>query len=159
LTETEAYLAALRILTRSDRSVADLGKRLRQRNFPEEQVAAAIERCLALGYLDDRRLAGRLARTFSESGRAVGRRLLFEMKKRGIPAELAEAAIAELDTTLASEQVAGILLRRFPEFDPRTANPALRRRVLGFFQRRGYRLDEIFSAFDTLAETLEADAN
>jgi regulatory protein len=159
LTEAKAYLAALRILTRSDRSVVALGKRLQQKNYPEDEIKEALERCLKLGYLDDRKLAVTLARSLSESGRAVGRKLLFELKKRGIPAALAEAAIAELEGPVPSEQIAGILQRRYPEFDPRTADQAQRRRILGFFQRRGYRLDEIFSAFDALAEALDAADN
>jgi len=159
LTEAKAYLAALRILTRSDRSVADLGKRLRQQNYPEDEIKEALERCLELGYLDDGKLAGTLARSLSESGRAVGRKLLFELKKRGIPAELAEAAISELEGPAPDEQIVGILQRRYPEFDPRAADPAQRRRILGFFQRRGYRPNEIYTAFDALTEALDAADN
>lgn len=160
MTESRAYLAALRILTRSDRSRADLARRLRRQEFPEDQIEEALERCLKFGYLDDRRLADNLTRHFTTSGRAVGRRLRFELKKRGIPDELAEAALATSARDTANErQIGELLQRRFAEFDPRSANPAARRRVLGFFQRRGYRPDEILSAFALRADVLDNDLN
>jgi len=158
LTENKAYLAALRILARCDRSAADLGNRLRRSNYPNEQIEDALSRCRKLGYLDDRRLADNLARSMTESGRAVGRKLLFELKKKGIPTELAEAAVAAAgDSVDAGQQLLATLRRRFPDFDPRAPDPPQRRRVLGFFQRRGYRLDEIFAAFDALAELTTAE--
>jgi regulatory protein len=158
LTESRAYLAALRILTRSDRSLADLGNRLRQKNYPEDQIQAALERCLELGYLNDRKLAARLSRDLVENGRAVGRRLLQELKKKGIPQEIAEQAAQEAgEQVVAEQQIAELLQRRFPDFDPHTAEQAQRRRIIGFFQRRGYRIDEIFSAFDHHADRVESD--
>jgi regulatory protein len=158
LTESRAYLEALRILTRSDRSLADLSQRLRQKQYPEDQIQAALDRCLELGYLDDRKLAGRLSRDMVENGRAVGRRLLLELKKKGIPQDVAEQAVADAGKLVVVEQrLVELLQRRFPEFDPRAAEPAQRRRVIGFFQRRGFRIDEIFSAFDLLAESSGSD--
>jgi regulatory protein len=158
LTESKAYLEALRILTRSDRSEAGLSRRLRQKKFPEDQIQTALERCRELGYLDDHKLAGRLSRSMVETGRAVGRRLLLELKKKGIPQEVAEQAVVDAGKLIVAEQqIVELLQRRFPDFDPRTAEPTQRRRISGFFQRRGYRIDEIWSAFDLLAERTGSD--
>lgn len=160
MTESRAFLAALRILTRSDRSRTDLARRLRRQNFPNDQVEDAVERCLRLGYLDDRRLAENLAKQFTASGRAVGRKLRFELKKRGIPDELAEAALTATDREISNEQlIVELLQRRFAGFDPDSGDPGERRRVVGFFQRRGYRLDEILSAFTLWANRLDNDPN
>ncbi len=50
------------------------------------------------GYIDDQRLAQALARRFAESKRWGVRRILPELRQRGIPDPLAKEAVAELDT-------------------------------------------------------------
>jgi regulatory protein len=72
-------------------------------------------------------------------GRAVGHRILADLRQRGISEELAEQALAaareacDEDTLLAD-----LLARRFPDFNYNTASAKEKRRVVNFLQRRGF---------------------
>ncbi|TYO97494.1 regulatory protein [Geothermobacter ehrlichii] len=145
----DAYATALRLLTRRDYSCRGLAERLRQRGFAPDDVAAAIDRCRRLGYLDDRRFAERTARNLVAGGRAWGRRLLLELTWRGIDPELAEQA-CELACGGCDPEalIRDLAARRYPDIDFLRADAAARRRLVQFFQRRGFALATIFSALE-----------
>ncbi|PLX96132.1 MAG: recombinase RecX [Desulfuromonas sp.] len=145
-TESDPRAAALRLLTGRDRSEAEVQKKLLQFGFSAEQAEDARNYCREYGYLDDQRYALDRARMLIRSGCGVGAKVLLDLRRRGIEESMAQAALAqageEFDTlALLQEQ----LERRFPGFDYRRANDKLKRRVVSYFQRRGYLLDQIFS--------------
>lgn len=136
----------MRLLTGRDRSEAELKRKMLQLGFSAEQVDDAQQYCREYGYLDDRRFALERARMLLRSGRGVGSRILYDLHKRGVNEQFAQAALdqanEEFDThALLKEQ----LERRFPGFEYRQAEDKLKRRVVSYFQRRGYRLEQIFS--------------
>jgi regulatory protein len=140
----DAVLAlALRLLGRRDHSLAELRAKLSAKGCATDAIDRVSARLLELGYLNDARLAERLARTYAASGRGVGRRLVLELRKRGLPADLAQAA-----TTAArheTDEVAiarGLVTRRYPTFSA-TADLRERRRVVAFLQRRGFTMTTI----------------
>jgi len=135
---------ALRLLTGRDYSTSDLRRRLLERGCANEAVAAALERCLEFGYLDDRRYAMARARSLMAQGRAVGGRILLDLRQHGIAAELAEQALARARAEHDEETLLQDLLeRRFPGFDYSAASDRERRRVVHFLQRRGFPLGRI----------------
>jgi regulatory protein len=143
---TDPWEAALRLLARRDYGTAELERRLYDKGFAADAVARAISRGRELGYLDDARYAARLARTLVESGRAVGPRLVMELRRRGLADELIAAVMAGYreegdDQTALRELVA----RRFAAFDYAAADLRERRRVVTFLQRRGFSLDCILN--------------
>jgi len=138
------WASALRILTRRDHSQAELRKRLTDKGFDAEQIETTLQRCLDLGYLDDARYALTRAASLMNQGRAVGHRVLADLRQRGVSDELAEQALAAAregcdEDTLLEE----LLARKFPEFNYDTAPPGEKRRVVNFFQRRGYETGRI----------------
>lgn len=140
---------ALRLLTSRDRSEAELKQKMLQLGFSAEQAEDARQYCLEYGYLNDQRYAVERARMLMRNGRGVGTKILYDLLKRGIDEQSAHAALeqasAEFDTlTLLKEQ----LDRRFPGFSYRQAEDKLKRRVVSYFQRRGYHLDQIFSVLN-----------
>jgi regulatory protein len=149
LTESEAYLVALRILTRCDRSEADLRQRLQRRKLPDQEIEQALQRCRELGYINDQKLARHLASQLLRSGRAVGRRLQQELSRRGISRELAGSAAAEVERDFDQRQLLGEQLqRRYPDFDPQQASLQEKRRLVNYFQRRGFSAGLILEVLD-----------
>jgi regulatory protein len=143
---SDALAAALRLLTGRERSSAELGARLQQKGFPEELVAATLERCRELNYLDDRRFALERARALLRSGRAVGPRVLADLQARGIDREAAREALEQaLDGADETELLQALLRRRFPEFQPAVASDRERRRVIDYCLRRGFSSALVFS--------------
>ncbi len=142
-----AFDAALNLLARRDHSSAELTRKLTAKGFPAEEIDAAISRLHRLTYLDDRRYAEQWAARAVREGKAVGPRLRLELRRRGIPPEIADAAMAAAGENLDERRaIAELLGRRFVGFDPATATPQEKRRVVNWFQRRGFSLSAIFDS-------------
>lgn len=142
--------AALNLLARRDHSSAELSRKLAARGFAAEEIEEAISRLHALAYLDDRRYAEQWAARAVREGKAMGQRLRLELRRRGIPPEMAEAAMAAAaagEGLDERETIRELLLHRFAGFDPATATQKEKRRLVGWFQRRGFSLSAVF---DTL---------
>ena len=140
-----AFSAALRLLSRRDRSETELRQKLEQFGFSLSAIDSAVVKCCEYNYLDDNRYAIERARSLMRTGRGVGRKVLFDLRRRGITDELAQQAVVDAESefspaTLLKQQ----LQRRFPDFTYTTADQRERRRVIGFFQRRGFALGDIF---------------
>jgi regulatory protein len=140
------WATALRILTRRDHSQAELRKRLVDKGFDAEQIEATLQRCLDLGYLDDARYALTRAVSLMNQGRAVGHRVLADLRQRGVSEELAEQALAAARESCDEETLlADLLARRFREFNYDTAAAGEKRRVVNFLQRRGFETGHILN--------------
>ena len=136
--------AALRILARRDYSQAELRKRLADKGFDSERIDTTLQRCVELGYLDDARYALNRATSLMSHGRAVGHRILTDLKQRGISEELAEQALAAAREACDEDALlADLLTRRFPDFSYSTAPAREKRRVINFLQRRGFTIGRI----------------
>ena len=139
--------AALNLLARRDHSRAELSRKLAARGFVAQEIEAAIVRLHDLAYLDDRRYAEQWAARAVREGTAVGPRLRLELRRRGIPPEIAESAIAAAGEGLDERRAIGeLMVRRFAGFDPVSATPKEKRRLVSWFQRRGFSLSAIFDA-------------
>lgn len=146
MTADSPLAAAFRLLARRDRSEKDLADRLRRKGYSAEEVNAAVERCRELGYLDDQRFARQRARNLLASGRAVGPRLLAELKQQGVAEDLAQTAATEAADEIDPDRVLSQLLRkRFADFRYAEADDRQRRRVIQYFMRRGFSLSRVLS--------------
>ncbi len=143
---SDPFAAALRLLTRRDRSEAELREKLLQFGFSAAAVNDTLAKCREYAYLDDRRYALERARSLLRSGRGVGRKVLLDLRRRGIEESTAEQALENASSEFDSaDLLRDQLQRRFPDFAYATADERQRRRVIGFFQRRGFTLGEIFA--------------
>jgi regulatory protein len=86
------FAAALRLLARRDHFRAELAEKLRDKDFSEEEIEAAVARCAQEGYLDDERVARRFVERRAVSKGWGPRRLRLELEKRGASSEVAAAA-------------------------------------------------------------------
>ena len=136
---SDPWPRALRLLTGRDYSQAELRRRLLEKGFAETRIDDALQRCLELGYLDDARYALSRATSLMSRGRAVGSRILLDLKQRGISNELACQALEQARELCDEEELLRSLLqRRFPDFNYNSAPAKEKRRVVHFLQRRGF---------------------
>jgi len=139
--------AALRLLALRGRSEEELRGKLRRKEFSEQDIAASLERCRQLGYIDDGRFAEERARLLLRQGRATGKRLLLELQRLGIDEGLARQALeAARDEHDEMELLEDLLDRRFPQFDYQSADDRQRRRVIHYFMRRGFTFTDVMDA-------------
>ncbi len=142
----DPWALVLRMLNRRDYSVAELRRRLTQKEIAPDQIETLLERCLELRYLDDARYAEQRARSLMRLGRGVGSRILLDLRQRGIDEATARQALEQARQELSDDAVLEELLeRRFPQFDYAVATDRERRRVIHFLQRRGFPLNHILN--------------
>lgn len=135
----KAREAALNLLSFRPRTAAELRRRLREKGFDEaiaDECAAALEQ---RGLVDDSSFAEMFVRDRVRLRPRGRRRLVQELRSRGVDAETAGAAIAEV---WANEGVSDVDLARevAAKWSPRTGEERLRarRRLFGFLARRGF---------------------
>ena len=133
-----AKLAAFELLARKAWSARELISRLKRRGAPDEIARAVVTELTTRGYVDD----ASFARFWAESrarGRRIGsRRLRQELLQKGIPRDLAAAAVAAaFEEAPEAERCLEAGRRRVPALlrrDGGRAAPRLR----DFLLRRGY---------------------
>ncbi len=137
--ETEREVAERTLLRRlrgRSLSIAEARAVLREREIEPDASEALLERFQSLGYLDDGALAEQLIHAGSER-RGQGRRVIAQtMAKRGIPRDVADAALAALpdDDEERALEFARSKARSMTSLDRDTAL----RRLTGQLARRGY---------------------
>lgn len=124
---------ALHFLGYRARSRGEVRERLRRYGYAEQTVEGVIGRLEELGYLDDEEFARAAAR---EKARRYGpRRVLGELRRSGVDAELAQGVVDdEFAHRSELEEARSLAARRYN----REGSDAEARRVYGFLMRRGY---------------------
>lgn len=134
-----AYAAGLAMLSRRDLSVAQLRERLARKEHPADAIDEAVARLLAVGALDDRRVALSAARTETEVKSRGRGRVLRRLQALGIPPDIAESAVQEVFGAVDERA----LLERALERRLRGPSPAIRdqahfRRLFQQLVRQGF---------------------
>ncbi|MGH3497161.1 MAG: regulatory protein RecX [Nocardioidaceae bacterium] len=134
---TVARRIALRRLTDQPRTRADLAQALAKRNVPDDVAVPLLDRFEEVGLLDDAAYA-RAWVSSRQAGRGLARRALaVELRRKGVPDDVANAALDELDPDAETETARRLVRRKLTS----TAglDPAVRRRrLVGLLARRGY---------------------
>lgn len=135
---------ALNILSRRDHSEVEVRRRLSAKGFLPEIIDEVIAGLREAGYLNDRRFARVYAESAIRNGRGFGFRLRLDLSRRGIDEELIADTMDEVDAEYDEiATLTGLMAKKFTGFDPRQADDRLKRRVVGYFQRRGFSLAAI----------------
>lgn len=128
-----AYARALALLSRRERSCAELKSRLAARGMDAEEIDAALERLKQHGFQSDERFAELLARSRIAQGHGPIR-ILAELRQHGIDEAEARAAIETEGPDWSS--LATQLCRR--RFRGSAEDHAERVRRANFLARRGF---------------------
>jgi len=146
----EAETTALRILGGASQSGVALERRLLQRGFSRPAAADAVERCRALGYIDDRALATSVVERHRRAGHGRSR-MLADLRARGVGGEVAAEAVSVVaeDEQQTAIEAARHLLER--ELRRGELNDRGRRRVAAALQRRGFAGDVVVRALRAIA--------
>ena len=152
LADVEAsYRVAVRMLVSRPRAVNEVLRRLRHRGHDPSAVARAIGRLEETGLLDDEEFARHFARVRSAKGHGPSR-LLTDLLARGVERRLAERAI---DEVLAAEdfdpvsQARALAEKRIQQLGD-LPGAKLKRRLLSYLGRRGFRGYEVTGMVDEL---------
>ena len=127
----------LRKLHSHDMTVREAELWLNEQFASREEIADWVEKFTRLGYLNDERLAVELATRLSERKGQSRSIISRELRRRGVDASAAEAALDGLDSGAEENQAAELAFTRVRQFS-RLDDATAERRLVGFLSRRGY---------------------
>lgn len=145
MSQSSAYEYALKLLTARSYTARSLLRKLTQKGIAPEEARAVLDRLEASGLVNDAKFAEQYARTKVLTSGASKRRVVQDLRRKGIAESLANTAIAqlfadeEIDSAAMAEKAARKKLAQMGDLEPLV----LRRRLFGFLARRGYELDDI----------------
>ena len=140
-----AYEYALKLLTARSYTARSLRRKLTQKRIPEPEAQGVIDRLEGNGLLDDAKFAEQYTRSKVLVSGASKRRVMQELRRKGIAEPVAKSAIdrvfadEEIDPLAIAEKTGRKKLAQLGDLEPLV----LRRRLFGFLARRGYDLDDI----------------
>lgn len=162
------YEQALRLLARRSHTAAELEAKLAKKSRSEEDVSAVLARLRGHGYLDDARVAADHA-ILRRDGPLLGRRrVLAELRRRGVSEAVAEWAVERVYGEVDESQLARRFLRKKLGSTPAGAAAPDRKAALRLYRaltRAGFGPASILDALhsvsadeELLDQLAEADA-
>jgi regulatory protein len=150
-TESERAIdLAYKAVARRDLTVAELRTRLERKHVPPEAIDDAVAELQETGFIDD----ARYARQFAEDKREIDRwgtdRIATDLRRRGIPPQLIDAALTTHDRDSEMRTALLLLRQRYPRA-PRDDRE--RDRAWQMLVRRGYSPDLSYDAIRTWERT------
>jgi regulatory protein len=153
-----ARLAAFDLLARKSWSGRDLTRRLRRRGASAEIAQAVVADLTERGYVDDQAFARWWAEARARGRRVGSRRLRQELAAKGIPREMADAAVsAAFEEVGESERALQAGRRRLPALLRRQPARAAAR-LADYLLRRGYPASAVRAVVRTLLAERGAEA-
>lgn len=130
---------AMYLLQKMDRTEKQLRDKLRENEYPEDVIDAAIAYVASFHYIDDERYAANYVHCYQNKKSKM--QLKIDLLQRGITNEDMEHAFEEELTTSPEELIKGWLIKK--HYNSETADEGERRRVYQFLLRKGFRSEEI----------------
>jgi len=144
--ESEAlYAYGLRALERRALTEVELRTRLKMRAADAEDVESVIERLRSIGYVDDERTAESFARSRKEYSSLGKRRVLNDLRRRGIDESTAERIVIDSYSDCDEVELIRTYLRRRlgRRLEAKVADPKETARLYRALQRAGFHSDKI----------------
>jgi regulatory protein len=135
-----ARVLCLRLLTDRAHTRAELAEVLCQRGIPRAVADRVLGRFCEVGLIDDAAFADQWVRSRYRS-RGLGRHALAEeLRRKGVPGELAAGALAEVDEAAERRRARQLVSLRLRTLAVSTSDERERaaRRLLGMLARKGY---------------------
>jgi regulatory protein len=148
--------SAARFLGHRPRSIAEVRKNLKEKDFDEGVIDVALERLTALGYLDDRAFARYWVESRTHFKPLGTTALRYELRQKGVSEAVLLEVLETVDDESGAYAAAVPLLKRIRGVDRRTA----RQKLSTTLARRGFAFDVVRTALERLFDEVEEeDAN
>jgi regulatory protein len=136
---SKAKERAVQLISRRPRSVAEIERYLRNKDFDDHVIEQAITRLQEVGLLDDDAFARYWVEqrdTFKPRSHLALRQ---ELQQKGVNRAAIEAAVSDVDQTAAAQRAAEKQARRYQHL----SEDEFRNKLGGFLQRRGFNYEVI----------------
>ena len=149
----QAYNTAVRLLGSRDHSVAELTRKLRQREHDEDAISDSLEELTELNYVNDQRYAQLFTEQRVEKGSGP---LLIQSKlrERGIDQRLVAAALATFDGCWC-DYAQAVLEKRFDAQGICSREKRDEARIARFLASRGFAMSDALRALKAARAEIE----
>ena len=137
--------SALKLISFKDRTEKELKDRLSEKGYEENEIEETVEFLKEYKYLDDEKYAKSLCIDCVNIKKWGKSRIFSELMRRGIPREIADAAVAE-NACDEGSVIAEEIKKRFKNSD--LGNLKERSRIFSYFARRGFSPSQIRGAIN-----------
>lgn len=142
---------AVAMLARRPCSRHEIEARLRRTRYEEEIVELVLYKLEKERLLNDTEFADSWVQ-YRASGRYGGRRILQELKQKGVPDDIAREAVGKMEESAALENAVHLAVKALRRSRPGEDRRAVRNRVLAALVRRGYGWDTAAKAYEIAME-------
>jgi regulatory protein len=146
--EQRAVDLSYRALGQRDRTVAELRAYLERKRVEPEAIEHAVAELQAAGYLDDARYAARFAEDKRTLERWGSERIELDLRRRGVAADLIDAAVAAQPRSGELGAALELLAERLPQLP---SDDRARDRAWRLLVRKGYEPELAYEAVRTHA--------
>lgn len=139
--------AALSLLSYKQRTVFELSKKLRDKDYDDEIIDITMARLIELGYVNDEQYA----RDFVEMRKsyAGSYKLKTDLYRRGINNSIIEMVLSEINTDDQYEELKAMCVKKNSQSEG-LSNEKKYNRVMAFLIRKGYNFADVKSAMAEL---------
>ncbi|SHT04967.1 recombination regulator RecX [Mycobacteroides abscessus] len=138
LRDEQAWSYCLRLLTSRARTRAELTERLARRGYPDDVSERIMDRLATAGLVNDADFATQWVQsrhTYSGKGK---RALAAELRTKGVSAENAAAALAQIDGEAERSRAAELVTKKLRSENLDDGGIKAARRLVAMLARRGY---------------------
>jgi regulatory protein len=155
----DAYQTALDLLSRRDHFWRELSDKLRRKDFPADEIEAAIARCQDLGLVDDERVGERFVEVRAATRGWGPNRLAAELRKRGVSRDDA-VRMARVSPEMGEEAMRTALRKLEMRAPEKWWQDSQRRaRMISSLIARGFEADAAIFAITEMAASRENTAD
>jgi regulatory protein len=148
---------AIRYIDYAARTSVEVSRRLAKAGYDEEMVAAVVADLQRAELLNDEEFSRQWVESRARSKKIGRARLASELRLKGVSKEAVDDALGELDPERELDTATELARKRLGGDDP--ADPAVRRRLAGFLQRRGYKWETVEQVFTRIAANRDETGN
>ncbi len=142
-TPVSAWWKAQELLARRAHGTQELINKLKLRDFPPDEIDAAVKRLLEKGILDDEAFAERLTEELF-SRRGYGFHVVqLRLRQKGLNSDLCYRVVKKFFAEIEKDEMSAAILRLVTR---RRAREKDKNRLFTWLKRRGFRSDEIARA-------------
>lgn len=135
----EALDQAIRWIGRRPHSRQEIERKLRQLEYPEDAIAAALDKLQEQRLVDDRRFAEQWAESRIVSQKKGRRLVSYELRQKGVASEIVEAAMRAVDPQVEYEHAVQLGRKKWRQTKGEAA--ARRQKTAAYLLRRGFPAD------------------
>lgn len=135
--KSKAYNYCIWALSQGDRTKKFLVDRMTVKHCPEDIIEETIARIEELGWLSDERYAESFVRDRQDIRKTGKRKIQMELRQKGVPSDIIDNALADVDEDEEKERAASLISRRI--HSTRNVEPRKRvDRLASYLVRNGY---------------------